>query len=602
MHRSLLFDIESNGLLNDVTKIHCMALLDTDTGEEWSYGPDDIDKGLEDLYNADTIIGHNILAYDLPTLWKVLRWAPRPGTRRVDTLVISRLMHPNIKSEDFKRLDYPKKLIGSHSLKAWGLRLGEPKDDYEGGWSEWTPEMHTYMEQDVRTNFRLLNYLKPWEYPQVPLDLEHRVAHVCHLMENHGWTFDLEKAQKLYVTLVKRRDELEKSLVEKFGEWQEVDNVFTPKRDNKKLGYKAGVEVTKYKTVTFNPGSRRHIEKKLKELGWEPQEFTESGQAKLDEPILDKIDLPEAKELIEYLLVQKRLGQLADGDNGWIKVVGQDGCIHCYVNSGGTVTGRASHSNPNIGQVPAIKGKKGLVPYGKECRELFTVPAGWRLVGADMAGLELRTFAHYLSFYDGGDYGQVVIGEDIHTHNQKVAGLPTRDMAKTFIYALLYGAGDAKIGSIIGGSAKQGNGLKQRFFKGLPAYKKLKDRVDIACRKGYLQALDGRRLSIRSPHAALNSLLQGAGAILCKQWLADVYDELTEAGYRFGYMGAGGSGGDYVIVGWVHDEIQVACKSELVEVVGETLVRCARAAGEPFNFRIPLDSSYSSGHSWADTH
>lgn len=596
MHKSLLFDLETNGLGRDLTKVHCMAIIDTDTGEEWSYGPDDIEKGLEDLYNADTIAGHNIVGFDLPALWKVYKWAPRPGVRRVDTLVIARLLHPNIKNEDFKRKDFPKELIGRHSLEAWGLRLGEPKADYKGPWDAWNPEMHAYMEQDVRTTHKLLQFLKPWDYPRLPLDLEHRVEHVCRLMEYHGWTFDQTKAEALYLTLVKRRDELERSLVSKFGSWQEIDKVFVPKRDNRKLGYIKGVEVTKYKTVTFNPGSRRHIEKKLTQLGWKPEEFTESGQAKLDEPILEKIDIPEAKDIIEYLLVQKRLGQLADGDNGWMRLVDKEGLIHARVNPGGTITGRASHSNPNIAQVPAVKGKKGLVPYGRECRELFTVPTGWRLVGADMAGLELRTFAHYLSFFDGGAYGDIVVNGDIHTHNQRAAGLPTRDMAKTFIYALLYGAGDAKIGLIVGGSAKHGQRLKKQFFKGLPAYKKLRERVDIACRKGYLQALDGRRLSIRSAHAALNTLLQGAGAILCKQWLADFYDEMDKAGYKFGYDG------DYVIVGWIHDEIQVACKAELVEVVGETLVRCAKAAGDPFNFRIPLDSSYSSGLTWADTH
>jgi DNA polymerase I len=596
LHKSILFDIETNGLLHQLTKVHCIALIDTDTGEEWSYGPEEVEKGLEDLYNADTIIGHNILAFDLPALRKVFNWAPRPGTNRVDTLVLARTLQPNIKSEDFKRQDFDKKMIGSHSLKAWGVRLGEPKDDYQGGWVSWSPEMHAYMEQDVRTNIRLLRHLKPWEYPPVPLALEHRVAHVCHLMEYHGWTFDSNKAKDLYVTLVKRRDELEQTLVQKFGSWQEVSKVFIAKRDNKTRGIKKGDTVTNYKTVTFNPGSRRHIERKLTELGWKPKEFTESGQAKLDEPILEKIDIPEAKDIIEYLLVQKRLGQLADGDNGWLRLVGEDGRIHCYVNPGGTITGRASHSSPNVAQVPAVKGKKGLVPYGKECRELFTVPSGWRLVGADMAGLELRTFAHYLSFFDGGRYGEIVIGGDIHTHNQTAAGLPTRDMAKTFIYALLYGAGDAKIGSIIGGSAKAGQRLKQQFFKGLPAYKKLKDRVDAGSRKGYLQALDGRRLHVRSSHSALNTLLQGAGAILCKQWLADFYDEMETAGYKFGYNG------DYVIVGWVHDEVQVACKPEITEVVGKTLVSCAVNAGKPFNFRIPLDSEYKVGTSWADTH
>lgn len=568
-----------------------MTLIDTDTGEQWSYREDDIEKGLEDLYGADTIIGHNILAFDLPALWKVYRWGPRPGTRRVDTLVMARLLHPSIKEEDFKRVEFPKKLIGSHSLKAWGLRLGEPKDEYDGGWEEWNPAMHSYMEQDGRTNLKLLTYLKPWEYPYVPLDLEHRVAHICGLMEHHGWTFNTKAAEKLYSELVAKRDEIERQLVETFGHWQEVDRVFTPKRDNKKLGYIKDVPVTKYKTVTFNPGSRRHIEKKLKELGWKPKDFTESGQAKLDENILLKIDLPEARLIIDYLLIQKRLGQIGDGDNGWLRLVGEDGRIHGYINSGGTITGRATHSYPNISQVPSVR-----APYGKKCRSLFTVPTGWRLVGADMAGLELRTFAHYLSFFDSGAYGEVVVNGDVHTHNQHAAGLPTRDMAKTFIYALLYGAGDAKIGSITGGGAKVGKSLKEKFFKGLPAYKKLKDRVEIACRKGYLTALDGRRLSVRSPHSSLNTLLQGAGAILCKQWLADFYDQMEGLGFHFGYDG------DYVIVGWIHDEIQVACRDDLAELIGEHLVDSAKNAGTHFNFRIPLDSSYSIGHTWADTH
>ena len=217
-------------------------------------------------------------------------------------------------------------------------------------------------------------------------------------------------------------------------------------------------------------------------------------------------------------------------------------------------------------------------------------------MGADMAGLELRTFAHYLSFYDGGAYGEVVLNGDIHTHNQKLAGLSTRDQAKVFCYATLYGAGDTKIGSIVGGSARHGKALRERFFKGLPAYKKLLDAVKVASRKGHLKGLDGRLLYVRAEHSALNTLLQGAGAILCKQWLADFYETMEAGGLQFGYDG------EYVIVGFIHDEVQVACRAELAEFVGETLVNCAKAAGKPFDFRIPLDSSYSMGDTWANTH
>jgi DNA polymerase I-like protein with 3'-5' exonuclease and polymerase domains len=590
--RTLVFDLEANGLLKQATKVHCIAICDATTGDVWSYGPEDIERGLEELYDADVLVAHNGSTYDIPLLRKLYGWNPRPGSRLIDTLVVARLLHPNVKEDDFKRIDWDKKLIGSHSLRAWGLRLGCPKDDYDGGWEEWSQTMQDYCERDVLVTYRLLTFLRPWEYPsQVPLDLEHQVAHICHLMQEEGWTFDKKAAQKLYVQLVQRKDEIESQLIQKFGQWEEVDKVLIPKRDNKKLGYTAGVPVTKMKTVVFNPGSRVHIEKKLKEAGWEPTEYTDSGRAKLDESVLGRIKHPEAELLVEYLLIQKRLSQISDGTNGWLRLVETDGRIHGAINTGGTVTGRATHHSPNVSQVPANR-----AIYGKECRSCFTVPEGWKLVGADMAGLELRTFAHYLAAFDQGEYAKIVTEGDVHTHNQLTAGLETRDQAKTFIYALLYGAGAQKIGQIVGGTEKEGNRLKHKFMSGMPAYSKLKAAVDASCTKGWIKGLDGRRLHIRSTHAALNTLLQGAGAILCKQWLVSFFNYMTNSGYTHGYEG------DFVIVGWIHDEIQVATKEEYTEVVGNALVHCAKKAGEPYDFTVPLDSSYSIGNNWSETH
>lgn len=598
--RSLVFDIEGNGLLDTVTKIHCIAAADTQTGELMSWGPEEIPQALDTLYDADELIAHFGISYDFPALKKVLNWNHRPGCRRIDTVVVSRLLHPNLREEDAKRINFPRKMYGSHSLEAWGLRLGEEKGQYgkdekgepiPGIWDEWTPEMQTYMEQDVRVNLRLLQTLRPWEYPRVPLDLEHRVAEICAEIEQHGWPFNERAAQELYTELAAKRDAIEKRLVEKFGSWQEVDKVLVPKRDNKTLGYKKDVPVTKYKTVTFNPGSRVHIEKKLREAGWTPEQFTESGRAKLDEDILLKIDNPEAKLLIDYLVIQKRLGQIGDGDQGWLKVLQADKRIHGSYNPCGTLTGRASHYSPNISQVPAVR-----APYGKECRALFTVPEGWKLVGADMAGLELRTFAHYLASFDGGAYGKVVTEGDPHTVNQQAAGLLTRDQAKTFIYALLYGAGDEKIGSIVGGKAYQGRKLKESFFRNLPAYAKLKRAVEQGCAKGYLNGLDGRKLQIRSAHSALNTLLQSAGAILCKQWMLNFVEEMQAINYSCAWDA------DYIICGWIHDELQVACHEDSAEVIGECLVSAAKRAGDSFNFKVPLDSSFVIGETWADTH
>jgi DNA polymerase I-like protein with 3'-5' exonuclease and polymerase domains len=349
--------------------------------------------------------------------------------------------------------------------------------------------------------------------------------------------------------------------------------------------------VTKMKTVVFNPGSRVHIEKKLRETGWEPTEFTDSGRAKLDENIISKIEQPEAQLLVKYLLIQKRTSQIGFGDSGWLRLVGEDGRLHGSINPLGTISGRATHSNPNISQSPSNK-----VEYGTECRSCFTVPKGWKLVGADMAGLELRTFAHYLSSFDNGEYAKVVCEGDVHTFNQEAAGLPNRNMAKTFIYAWLFGAGDQKIGSIVGGSTKAGKELKERFLAKVPAIGKLKQSVDAAVTKGWVKGLDGRRLPVRSSHAGLNLLCQSSGAILCKQWLVSFYDQMVTNRYQHGYES------DFVICGWIHDELQVACREELAETVGQLLVEQAKSAGKPYDFKVPLDSSFVIGNNWSETH
>lgn len=586
----LAFDIEANGLLDTVSKVHCLCAVDLDSDQTWQFGPSQIEEGLELLKTADLLVAHNALGYDMPVLKKLFGFEHH--TVR-DTLIIARLIHSNLKDTDANRMAQgliPRDCYGSDSLKAWGYRLGEHKGEYDGGWDEWSQVMQDYCAQDVQVLKRLWHFLQPETYSPEAIELEHDIARVCLSMTHFGWTFDKDKAADLYGKLAARREELSKALIAKFGSWEEVDKVLIPKRDNKARGYKAGVPVTKMKTVEFNPNSRQHIEKKLREMGWKPEVFTESGQAKLDESTLSKVDIPEAKLLVEHFLIEKRLGQLADGDAGWLKLVQPDGRIHGRYNTMGTVTGRSAHFGPNIAQVPA-----GKSPYGKECRELFTVPKGWSMVGADMAGLELRCLAHYLHAYDGGTYGDLVLNGDVHSENQKAAGLPTRDNAKTFIYAFLYGAGPSKIGKIVNGSAKHGQELIDRFMRGLPAFGKLRQAVSTAAQKGWLKGLDGRRIPVRSEHAALNSLLQGCGAILCKRWVVDAHKSL-KAQYKEGYDG------DFVFCGWIHDELQVACREEIAEQVGDIIANCARKAGDPYGFKIRLDSEYIIGRSWADTH
>jgi len=343
------------------------------------------------------------------------------------------------------------------------------------------------------------------------------------------------------------------------------------------------------KHTPFNPGSRHHIYRVFKEkYDWKPQSFTPSGEPKIDEQILSTLKFPEAELLSEYFLLDKRIGQLAEGNQAWLRLV-KSGRIHGSVNTNGAVTGRCTHSHPNIAQVPAC-GK----PSGAECRALFITRTGWKLVGADASGLELRCLAHYMAHWDKGEYVKVLLEGDVHTANQEAAGLPTRDNAKTFIYAFLYGAGDEKIGSIVGAGRKVGKALKDRFLKMLPALGYLVGTVKQAAGKGYIKGLDGRMLRIRSSHAALNTLLQSAGAIIMKYALVEADRLLQKAGYQPGV--------DYEFVGNIHDEFQCECRPEIAEEVGNIFVEAIRNAGKFFDFKCPLDGDYKIGDSWRETH
>ena len=329
----------------------------------------------------------------------------------------------------------------------------------------------------------------------------------------------------------------------------------------------------------FNLGSRQQIGRYLQYFGWKPETFTEKGQPIVDESVLNKVKgIPEAELIGEYLMVQKRIAQI----QSWLDAVQDNGRVHGYVNANGAVTGRMTHSKPNVAQVPA-----GNAPYGKQCREVWTVPTGYRLVGMDASGLELRMLAHYMN---DKDYTNEILNGDIHTANQLASGVETRNQAKTFIYAFLYGAGDAKIGSIVGGSARDGKRLKEKFLRNTPALRTLRERVGVASGRGYVLGLDGRRVAVRSEHAALNTLLQSAGAIVMKKALCllDEYAQLHKIDYKF--------------IGNIHDEIQTEVAEKDAERFGRLATACIEAAGNHYKLNCPLAGEYQIGTDWSETH
>lgn len=630
----IVFDIETDGLLDTTKRFWCGWLYDSCTDLYTGYT--DLDEFFDALNKYGTsgysIVGHNICKFDIPALKKLKgeRFAFDVRDVCIDTLVLARLIYSNIKDTDVGLMRsgrLPKALYGSHSLKAYGYRMGELKGTYgeqEDAWDKFTPEMYEYNKQDVVVTLKLFQKLMAKGYPLKAIQLEHDIAWVMAKQERNGFVFDKDQATKLYSELAGKRQVLYENLVSKGGSWTVYKGDKIYKRDNAKRGIKAGVPYPQYEEVTFNPNSRQHIAKVLMDRGWEPTEMTPTGAPKVDEETLKTakgIDLTE--DILEYLLINKRIAQLAEGDNSWLKLMKEDPDgytrIHGSVNPNGAVTGRATHAYPNVAQVPA-----GRSPYGEECRSLFRVPTGWYEAGIDASGLELRCFAHFLYPYDHGEYVNEILNGDIHTHNQKMAGLPTRDQAKTMIYCMMYGGGDGKLGEVINGTAKDGKALKERFFNAVPAYKELCSDIErtlitssewvggvnkVTWRKRVhpdnsnlsithsILGLDRRVVYVRSPHSALNTLLQSAGALICKKWVCLVEENMRKAGYKHGWDG------DFAMMAWVHDETQIACRTR---EIAEDCVRIAqesmRQTQEFFKFNCQLDTEGKIGANWFDCH
>lgn len=630
----IVFDIETDGLLDVTKRFWCGWIYDSKTDDYTGYT--DLDEFFEALNKYGTsgynIVGHNICKFDIPALKKLKgeRFTFDVRDVCIDTLVLARLIYSNIKDTDVGLMrsgKLPKALYGSHSLKAYGYRMGELKGTYgehEDAWDKFTPEMYEYNKQDVVVTHKLFMKLMAKGYPLKAIQLEHDIAWVMAKQERNGFVFDKDAAVKLYSELSGKRQVLYENLVSKGGSWTVYKGDKIYKRDSAKRGIKAGVPYPQYEEVTFNPNSRQHIAKVLMDRGWEPTEMTPTGAPKVDEETLKTakgIDLTE--DILEYLLINKRIAQLAEGDNAWLKLMKEDEDgytrIHGSVNPNGAVTGRATHAYPNVAQVPA-----GRSPYGEECRSLFRVPTGWYEAGIDASGLELRCFAHFLYPYDHGEYVNEILNGDIHTHNQKMAGLPTRDQAKTMIYCMMYGGGDGKLGEVIHGTTKDGKALKERFFNAVPAYKKLCSDIErtlitssewvggvnkVTWRKRAhpdnsnlsithsILGLDRRVVYVRSPHSALNTLLQSAGALICKKWVCLVEENMRKAGYIHGWDG------DFAMMAWVHDEVQVACRTK---EIAEDCVRIAqesmRQTQEFFKFNCQLDTEGKIGDNWYSCH
>ena len=597
----LVFDLESDGLYDEVTVVHCIVIHDITKQKTFTYGPESIANALDHLETADVLIGHNIIFYDLPVLEKLYNF--KFNKQPIDTLVCSRLIWPKevlngIDDEYYPQV--PGGLKGSPSLKAWGYRLSDHKIEFKD-FSQYSEEMAAYCRQDVNVTYKLWEKICKQNYALSALELEHRFAWCINKQIKAGIPFNTDAALDLVDKLRTKQKELEEKLKEVFPPIVHQET-FIPKVNNAKRGYVKGQPFVKTRVEEFNPGSRQQIADRLKQkYNWKPERTTEKGNPILDDDVLEKLPYPEAKLLAEYMLIKKRLGQIADGNNAWLKLVNNDtGRMHGDLITNGCITGRCAHRNPNMGQVPA-----SYSPYGKECRSLFHAPQGWSLIGIDAKALELRCLAGYLARFGDTNYAKVVIDPeaDIHIYNQEMFGVATRDISKRLLYGLLYGCGSLKAGTIIDSNEKDeavlrklGSTAINSFMRGVPALQKLKDGIDEKItERNYLLGLDKRVLHCRSAFKGLNVLLQSAGAIIMKQVVINIHDNIEK---NLGLV----HGNDWEQMLMVHDEVQLACKPEYVEQIKEQALISFVQAGEYFDFACPIEGDAKVGFTWEETH
>lgn len=612
----LIFDIETDNYLHLCTVIHCISIQEYETGKVHEFTPSNIKAGLKMLQDADEIIGHNVISFDIPAIKKLYpKWDT--NARVYDTLIAAKFAFPDIKERDFYRLrrliKKPQSLrteedkkqlknIGRHSLEAYGMRLGEYKGDFgkEVGFETFSDDMMKYCTQDVKVNTKLYHKLLSLELDESVLDIEFEARRICNEQQNAGFNFDIEAAYKLKEELEAKQQELQDEIKSKLGGPFIIPlEVKVPTRSVNYKDVLRGCEVkgcpfTKIKVKDFNPTSRHDLTTRLIErYNWKPKEFGKDGKPTLSDEVLKSFKGDIFKTIADTFMIQKRLGMLADGNNAWIKMYNEDtGCIHGGIDTLGTGTHRCTHSRPNLSQIPSVN-----APYGKECRSLFIAPKGWKMFDTDLSGLELRMLAHFMYPFDNGEYADVILNGDIHTVNQEAAGLPTRNMAKTFIYGFLYGAGNEKIGSIVGGSANDGRKLKAEFFKKIPAMKKLTDLVKQAAEvRGYIKSLDGRRIPVRSSHSALNSLLQSSGAVVAKRWMVEARKEMDRRRYIHGK--------DYMQVAYIHDQYDIVFNPKVItgEELGEISKLAVDRAAEAYKVRLPLDIDWSVGDNFSEVH
>ena len=581
----VVFDIETDSL--DATVIH--VVVAKELGKKGNYIIRSQKAFAKFAKDVTQWIAHNGIGFDIPVIEKL--WGYKiPLDKTVDTLVLSRLFDPTRR--------------GGHSLKVWGERLGDFKTEFSG-FSEYTEEMKEYCKQDVRVTELLYNELmkEGEDFSQASINLEHMVHAIMCEQERNGFALDIDLAQEIYTVCLKENNrieaEIKKYMVPIAVKAKDVEVKY--KKDGSIFAYQlldnqeVWGDYTKILWEEFNLASPTQINKRLDRLGWKPTVKTKSGESyKICPENLATIPdaAPQAVKGLKAWKVLETRWKIAQE---WLEKAQGDGRVHGTVITTGAVTHRAAHRGPNMANIPSVPhGKTGILwkmdgMYAAECRQVFKVPEGKKLVGTDAAGIQLRVLAHYMN---DPVYTEQVIDGDIHTFNKNALGNYCKDRptAKTFIYAFLLGAGVGKIAEILGCNGGQANKSMQNFYETLPTLKRLKSEASRAASMGWMKGLDGRILRIGSDHLALSVYLQGGETVIMR--LANVFWQRKAKEERINFKQCA----------WVHDEWQTEVDADQAERLGEIQVQSIIDAGKFFKLNCPMDGEAKIGNNWLETH
>jgi DNA polymerase-1 len=590
----VICDIESNeipsGNATYPDKIWCISACTLDGKKRWTWRQGEFEDFRKFASSVTLWVGHNFLNFDRHVLLSVLD-VDIKVENVLDTLILSRLF----------LTERPK-----HSLDSWGETLGFPKIDFHS-FHEFSEEMVTYCENDVELNRQVFHELMANSkgFSNQAVRLEHDTEEILNKIRLNGWYVDIEKIVALRDEVKGKLDDIHNNLHVLFPPRKRLDKEFKLKHNKDgsvcKLHQKYLADPTcelgkngVYRTYIyqpFNPNS--HVQKTeiLEEAGWKPYLKTKSGKGYMicEENLATLPDdaPPSVRSLADMQMLKSRYEKLEE----WLNTYNPNtGRIHGNIISIGAITHRMAHRNPQMGNITAVRHA-----YGREMRECWTCPPGKTIVGIDIAGIQLAVLAHYMNdpaYIKAIEEGDSALKTDIHNVNMQMCEglIKTRDDAKTTIYALLLGGGDARIGLVNGGDAALGRQIKATLRQKIPGFGIIGEMCKRAARRGYMNAIDKRRIPIKSEHYALSSYLQGTEAIIMKQTLVLFNRYVQEKGI------------DCKILACVHDEIQVETTPEYAEEVGKLAVDCIREAGTIFNLNVKLDGEYNVGNNWAETH